>query len=260
MLSYGNKHKKLSEINGPELYDKTIKDVVISFLPDHIDSISDLFGKQYLAIDVKILGAKSEIIDFATIDNIVICPGEKSPRYQFYDKTDCKNSEISLNSKINNTTYSLKDWSKIKLTFRNPSDKFTGETQNRSVEIVLQKYYDFDIDVSFPAGLLIKKADSKGYGNFSGVSMAVLGQYSFYKKDKINQLQPYKIGAGFLALNAFDFSGDQAARDIGAVVLGTLNPVNTDRKLTFSLYLGGGYLFSGKTIFWLIGPGISVQI
>ena len=101
--------------------------------------------------------------------------------------------------------------------------------------------------------------NSSGLGNFSGVSMSVLGEFSFYKKDKINKLQPFKIGAGFLALNTFDFSNDNSSRDLGAVVLGTLSPINTDRKFTFSIYLGGGYLFSAKTMFWLIGPGISVQ-
>jgi hypothetical protein len=259
-LNYGDKHKSLSDISGPELYDKTLKDVVISFQPNKIDSINKLYGKQYLNIDVKVLGKKDEIVDFTTIEDVVVCPGEKSPRYQFYDKSDCKNSEISLNSKITNTTYDLKDWSKIKLTFKNPSDKYTQDAQNKTVEIVLQKHYDFDIDVSFPTGLLIKKMNTSGYGNFGGVSMAIMGQYSFYQKDKINKLKPYKFGAGFLALNAFDFSNDKSSRDIGAVVLGTLNPVNTDKKLSFSIYLGGGYLLSAKTLFWLIGPGINVQI
>jgi len=259
-IRYGDKRKSLSDINGPELYDKTIKDVVISFAPDKIDSLNNLYGKQYFNIDVKILGRKDEIIDYTTIDNMAICPGEKSPRYQFYDKTDCKNGEISLNSKISNTTYSLSDWSKIKLTFKNPSDKYTQDAQSKTIEIILQKHYNFDIDVSFPTGLLIKKMNTSGYGNFGGVSMAIIGQYSFYEKDKINRLKPYKVGAGFLALNAFDLSNDGSSRDIGAVVLGTLNPVNTDRKLSFSIYLGGGYLLSGKTFFWLIGPGISVQL
>jgi len=164
-----------------------------------------------------------------------------------------------LNSKITNTTYSLKDWSKIRLTFKNTADKYPQGAQEKTVEIVLQKHSDFDIDVSFPTGLLIKKMNSSSLGNFGGVSMAVIGQYSFYKKDKINSLEPFKIGAGFLALNAFDFSSSTSSRDLGAVVLGTLNPVNTDRKLSFSIYFGGGYLISAKTLFWLIGPGITVQ-
>jgi hypothetical protein len=257
-INYGNGDKTLSEINGPELYDKTIKDVVISFQPNKIDSIYKLYGKQYLTLEIKVLGKKDEVIDIETIKDIVVCPDDKSPRYQFYDKSDCKNQEISINSKITNTTYNLKDWSKIKLTFKNPSDKYPQGALEKTVEIILQKHYDFDIDVSFPTGLLIKKLNTPGYGNFGGVSMAVIGQYSFYKKDRINSLEPYKIGAGFLALNTFDFSNNNSTRDLGAVVLGTLNPVNTDRKLSFSIYLGGGYLFSAKTIFWLIGPGITV--
>ena len=132
--------------------------------------------------------------------------------------------------------------------------------QSKTIEIVLQKLYSFDINVSFPTGLLIKKANEAGFGNFSGVSMAVLAQYSFYAKDKIAKLEPYTIGAGFIALNAFDFSQTAASsRDMGIVIIGTLNPVNTNRKLTFPIYLGGGYLLSQKKMFWLLGPGISVQ-
>ena len=258
-INYGDGSKTLSEIHGPELYDKTIKDVVVSFQAGKLDSITKLYGKQYLTLEIKILGKKDEIIDDQTIEDIAVCPDEKSPRYQFYDKSDCKNSEISINSKITNSTYSLKDWSKIKLTFKNPSDKYPQGALEKTVEIIVQKHSDFDIDVSFPTGLLIKKMNTPGLGDFGGVSMAVIGQYSFYRKDKINSLEPFKIGAGFLALNAFDFSNNSSSRDLGAVVLGTLNPVNTDRKLSFSIYFGGGYLFSAKTIFWLIGPGITVQ-
>jgi hypothetical protein len=259
-INYGNGSKTLSEIHGPVLYDKTIKDIVVSFQPNVIDSINKLYGKQFFTLEIKVLGKKDEIIDDQTIEDICVSPDEKSPRYQFYDKSDCKNSEISINSKITNTTYSLKDWSKIKLTFKNTTDKYPqGGAQEKTIEIIVQKHVDFDIDVSFPTGLLIKKMNTSGLGDFGGVSMAVIGQYSFYKKDKINSLEPFKIGAGFLALNAFDFSNDKSSRDLGAVVLGTLNPVNTDRKLSFSIYFGGGYLFSAKTAFWLIGPGITVQ-
>ena len=259
-IAYGNRRKAVTDFKGPDLYSKTISDLLISFSPEKIDSLNKLYGKQYLTVDVKILGKKDEVVDYTTIDNIAVCPGENSPRYPFYDRSDCNNAEISLNSKITNNTYDLKDWSKIKLTFQNPADKYSQTAQKKTVEIVLQKPYDFDVDVSFPTGLLIKKMNTPGYGNFGGVSMAVMGQYSFYKKDKIDQLSPFKVGAGFLALNAFDFSQDASSRDIGAVILGTLNPVNTDRKLTFSIYLGGGYLLSAKTVFWLVGPGFNLKI
>jgi hypothetical protein len=258
-ISYGNGLKKVNDIKGPELYDKTIRDVVISFLPDKIDADNKLFGKQYLTIDIKIMGKKGEVIDLATIEDFAVCPGENSPRFPYYGKSDCKNSDISINSKISNTTYELKDWSRIRLTFKNSKDKYTTDPQNKTVEIILQKRYQFDIDVSFPAGLLIKKMDKPGLGNFGGISMAVIAQYSFYDKDKINHVKPYKFGVGFLAINAFNYSKDVTDRDMGAVVVCTLNPLNPDRKLSFPIYLGGGYLLSEKTWFWLIGPGISIQ-
>lgn len=259
LLQFGNRNKHLTEINGPELYDKTIRDVVIAFVNDKIDSENKLYGKQALRIDVKVLGKKGEVIDFTSIDNLMVCPGEKSPRFQYYDKASCSGTEISLNSRINNATYNLKDWSRIQLTFRTPSAQYGSEAQTKTIEIVLQKHYKFDVDVSFPAGLLVKRANTSGFGNFGGVSMAVMGQFSFYERDKINRLRPYKVGAGFLALNAFNFSNDASSRDVGAVVIGSLSPMNTERKLSFSLYLGGGYLLSAKTMFWLIGPGVNVQ-
>jgi hypothetical protein len=258
-VSFGDRRRKVSEIQGPELYDKLIKDVVISFLPDKIDADNKLFGKQYLSIEVRIMGKKGELVEYTTIDDVVINPGENSPRYSFYDKSDSKNGDISLNEKLSNSTYDLKDWSRIKLTFKNSKDHYTHDVQSKTVEIILQKRYSFDIDVSFPAGLLIKKMDKPGFGNFGGVSMAVIAQYSFYDKDKINHLKPYKFGVGFLAMNAFNFSQNASDRDMGVVAIATINPVNTDRKLSFPIYLGGGYLLSEKTWFWLIGPGISVS-
>jgi hypothetical protein len=257
-INYGNSPKRLTDFKGPELYDKTIKDLVISFSPDKIDADNKLYGKQYLTAEIKILGKKGEIVEYTTIDDIVVCPGENSPRYAYYVKTDCKNSDISLNEKISNSTYELKDWSRIKLVIKNTKDKYEQDAQSKSVDIVLQKHYQFDVDVSFPTGLLIKKMNESGIGNFSGVSMAVIAEYSFYDKEKINHLKPYKFGAGFLALNAFNYSSD-ASRDFGIVFLATINPVNTDRKLSFPVYIGGGYLLSHQTFFWLIGPGISVS-
>ena len=258
-ISYGNKVRKVSEINGPELYNKTIKDLVISFARDKIDTENKLYGKQYLSVEIKILGKKGELIDFTTIEDFAVNPSENSPRFQYYSKSDCKNGDISLNSKITNTTYELKDWSRIRLTFKNSKDKFPTDQQSKTVEIIIQKRYQFDIDVSFPAGLLVKKMDKPGFGNLSGISMAVIAQYSFYDKEKINRVKPYKFGAGFLAINAFNYSKDATDRDMGVVFVTTLNPMNPDRKLSFPIYLGGGYLLSEKTWLWLIGPGISIQ-
>jgi hypothetical protein len=256
-IKYNDKNKIVSDIQGPELYDKTLKDLVISFKPEIIDSVIKFYGKQYLDIDVKIFNKNGELTDFATINDVCVCPAENSQRFKFYDRSDCNSSEISLNSKLNSYLSNLKDWSKIRITFKNQKDKYNKEIQTKAIELVLQKQYSFDIDVSFPAGLLIKKADDHSFGNFGGVSLAVIAQYSFYDKDKIAKFKPYRIGAGFIALNAFDFN-QSSNRDMGVVIIGSLTPV-TSRKLSFPIYLGGGYLLSQKKMFWLLGPGISVQ-
>ncbi|MEJ7660337.1 MAG: hypothetical protein WKG07_12335 [Hymenobacter sp.] len=105
------------------------------------------------------------------------------------------------------------------------------------VDLVLSRRASFDIDVSFPAGLLTKNENGE-YGSFSGISIATLAQLSFYSPGRINHLRPYKIGAGFVALNAFNLSQNATDRDLGVVVLGSVTPLHTGR-LTFPLYLGG---------------------
>ena len=87
-----------------------------------------------------------------------------------------------------------------------------------------------------------------------------MGQFSFYDPEKIAKLRPYKIGAGFLALNAFNFSSGDVNRDVGLVIIGSIYPVNREAKLSFPLYVGFGYLLKAQQPFFLIGPGISVQL
>ncbi|MGI4967701.1 MAG: hypothetical protein ACRYGH_02030, partial [Janthinobacterium lividum] len=130
----------------------------------------------------------------------------------------------------------------------------------QQVELVLRRHVNFDINVSFPAGLLTKVSGQEGYGSFSGISLATLAQLSFYAPDRINRQRPYRIGAGFVALNAFNLSQTATGRDLGIVLLGSVTPVRTGARLTFPLYLGGGYLLSAGKPFFLLGPGIGVTL
>jgi hypothetical protein len=88
----------------------------------------------------------------------------------------------------------------------------------------------------------------------------MIAQFSFYHHEKFAKYRPYKIGAGFLALNAFNFSDNADNRDVGLVILGSLYPTTRDVKLTFPLYVGGGYLLKDQKWFFLIGPGIRVKL
>jgi hypothetical protein len=90
--------------------------------------------------------------------------------------------------------------------------------------------------------------------------MAMIAQFSFYQKNRINRLQPFKVGAGFLALDAFNFSENDDNRDLAIVILGSLYPTRKDKKLTFPLYFGGGYKLNAEEFFFLIGPGIRISL
>jgi len=86
----------------------------------------------------------------------------------------------------------------------------------------------------------------------------MLAQFSFYQRNEIQKLRPFKIGAGFLAKNAFNFN-ENAERDLGIVVLGSVYPTKKNRKFSFPLYAGMGYFLNESKFFFLIGPGISIN-
>ena len=87
----------------------------------------------------------------------------------------------------------------------------------------------------------------------------MIAQMSFYQPGRIAKYRPYKLGAGFIAIDAFNFT-ESNSRDVGLVVIGSLYPTSSDNKLTFPLYAGFGYLLSEQKPFFLIGPGIRVRL
>ncbi|MEJ5265868.1 MAG: hypothetical protein WHT29_11180 [Bacteroidales bacterium] len=257
-INYGTGFKAVKDFTGPELYEKTLKDIMIQFDPDKIDESDKFYGKQYVQITVKITGSNGTLIQLENLPMVVVCPGDKSVRHAFYDQQDCWNDEISLNNFLDKKTYDFDDWTKIRLSFKHVKEKYTDVPQEKVVEIILQRKVKFDIDVSFPS-LLTKIVNQEGWQNGLAVSMAMIAQLSFYQKDKIARFMPYKIGVGFLALNAFNFSNNNNARDLGIVILGSVYPTRRDTKLSFPLYIGGGYLLNTESWFWVFGPGIRVS-
>jgi hypothetical protein len=260
-VAYGDNARPLTRIDGPILHDGTIRDVVFQFNPNEIDKGEQFFGKQFLSFEVRTLNSKGELMELRNVENVVICPGESSLRYAFYADKQCRTDPLSLNSLLGRKTYDLDDWSRIVVTVKHQAAQYGEPGYTQTVEVVLKRRYKFDIDVSFPAGLLTRRQGQEGYGNFGGISLATLAQLSFYSPDKINRLRPYKIGAGFVALNAFNLSQNSTSeRDLGVVILGSVYPTRRDAKFTFPLYLGGGYLLSAGKWFYLLGPGIGVRL
>ena len=260
MLNYGEVPRKVSSLfDGPTFYNHTIRDIVFNFNSNLIDSETRLYGKQYLDFDIRITNSRNELIDQRVI-NVVVCPGENSPRYAFYTDKECFSGDLSLNNYIGRKTYDLDDWSRVLITIRHNKDRHGEDALTKKIDLILRKKTRFDVDVSFPGGLLIKKVSEKGYADFGGISMAMIAQISFYHPEKIARYRPYKVGVGFLAMNAFSFNEKNTNRDVGAVVLGSIYPTRRDVKLTFPLFLGGGYFLTQEKWFYLLGPGIRLQL
>ena len=71
---------------------------------------------------------------------------------------------------------------------------------------------------------------------------------------------PYKIGAGFVALDAFNLGSSGTGRDLGVVILGSVCPTRREAKFTFPLYLRGGFLLGTQKWFYMVGPGTGVRL
>jgi hypothetical protein len=259
-IRLGLQRYQLNELAKPIFYDKSLADVLISFDPKKIDVVDGLHGKQYLKLKIKISNKNGALIELQEIENIVICPASNSPRFKFYNEKDCRYEDLNLNEVINSKTYDLPEWATIDLEFSHQKDKHGGEGFTKKVRVYLERKINYNIDVSFPAGLLILKAGENDFSNFGGISFAMMAQMSFYHPRKVAKLQPFKLGAGFIALDAFNFSENSDNRDVGLVFLGSLYPTSSENRLSFPIYAGYGYLLKQKKGFFLIGPGIRVRL
>ncbi|KOY87238.1 hypothetical protein AD998_14720 [bacterium 336/3] len=258
-INYGAGKTLVTDLPQTVLHPHIIRDIEISFNPEKIDDNNKLFGKQYVSVDVTVFNAKGDLVEIKRINNILVCPADNSPRAAFYIDKQCNRTPISLNTILGRKTYDLDGWSKIEIVFSHDKDKYGGDGFVKKLELILQRKTRFDTEVSFPGGLLIKRADQANFNPFGGISLAIVQQLSFYHPEKINRYRPYKVGIGILANNAFNFSANAANRDIGVVVIGSLYPTRKDVKLSFPLYAGMGYFLSAKAWFFLIGPGIFVS-
>lgn len=261
-VNYGEGIKKVTseQFDKAVFYSESIKDVTLIFDVDSIDREDKLFGKQYLEIEARIINSKNELVDIQTIDDIVVCPGESSPRNEFYELDECSGNTINLNEYLLRKTYNMDDFSQVVITIKHRESKYKEIPRKRKVSVFAERNSVIDLQVSFPAGLLVKSFSESGIGNLTGISLSVLAQLSFYDDKRIGEKKPFKIGAGFIAFNTFNFSNDpDIDRDIGLVIMGSVEPVRTKRSFSFPIYTGFGYKLSADDFFFIFGPGIQIQ-
>jgi hypothetical protein len=260
VIEYGGAPVRANEVTQPILKRGTIGNINLRFDGYLIDDVSELFGKQYLEVEIRVIDNRNILIEKQIIDNIEVCPGDGSPRFFAYSSSNgCMNPPLSINDVLSNKTHSLDNWAKIELIIKHRKDFYGGKGYVERIEIIKEKLVTFDVDLSIPAGLLIKKVGVNGFPGLSGISLSMLAQFSFYQKGEIQRLRPYKIGGGFLAMNAFNFNPD-AERDLGIVILGSVYPTRKERRFSFPLYAGFGYFLNEDRFFYLIGPGLRINL
>ncbi len=259
-LEMGSERHIVGNIERPIYFEGNLTDLVIAFDRSMIDQNKDINGKQFLDIKVKVSNKEGNLIELYEFKDVVVCPDATSIRSAHYKDPNCISNGLNLNNYLSKKTYDLEEWSRIELQISHVKDKYSQQIESKKILVYLKRDYNFDIDVSFPGGLLILKAKEGDFTNFSGVSFAMIGQFSFYQKGKIAKYRPYKVGAGFIAIDAFNFAESSKNRDVGLVVIGSIYPSGSaNRKLTFPLYAGFGYLMREEKFFSLVGPGIRVR-
>ncbi|MCC5919176.1 MAG: hypothetical protein LAT68_00345 [Cyclobacteriaceae bacterium] len=259
-VNYGKGPKMANTLDQPILYSNTIRDVTFSFDRHKIDRGDRLFGRQFVKIKVRIEDKNRRLIEMRDLGVIEICPAESSPRHAFYRESGCQMDDLRLNSFLSRKTHSLEEWARIEIEIEHDKDRHGNEGYKQRIVIHNQRTTTFDVEVTFPAGLLIQRLGEGSIDPLGGISLAMLGQFTFYHPNEIQRERPFKIGGGFLAQNAFNFGTDEAInRDLGLIILGSVYPVRTGRKLSFPLYAGAGYFLQAGQFFFVVGPGIRVQ-
>lgn len=258
-VNYGTGKLPLEDINQPILYPHTINDIVIDFDRSKIDRDQNLYGSQHIRIRVRMEDKNGILIENTILGSFMICPDESSPRFAFYTKSGCRLEEIRVNDFMNRKTHVVSEWGKIEIFIEHVSTSYATEGYTKRVTIYHEKRTSFDVDVSVPAGLFVQRlGKDEPIASLTGISFAMIAQFSFYRKGEIQKLLPIKAGVGFLAQNAFNFNPN-AERDLGIIALVSVYPIRGTNRISFPLYGGGGYFLQENKFFALIGPGIRIS-
>jgi hypothetical protein len=181
-------------------------------------------------------------------------------RRNFYDQRTCFNGVVNLNDLLLRKTYDLDPFSQVIVTVNHTPTRYNTNGFSRKATFVMERVYNYDIQISFPAGLLVKNFGEQNVGNLSGISTAAIAQWSWYDPDHVGKFKPFKAGVGFIAFNAFNFNNSaNIERDVGIVALGSFEPVKANRKIALPLYFGVGYKLNKNDLFVLLGPGLQVR-
>jgi hypothetical protein len=226
-LGYGhNASTKLNKVSNTIVARSVITDFMLSFDNADIDSKSKLYGKQYLDIDVRLLGKKGEIVELRSLKNQLVCPDETSPRGGFYKDKSCLSEGINLNTILSNKTINMEPMSTVQLDIRQAEGKYSEPVFAKRVEVVYQPKVLFDIDLSLPAGMMIQNL---------GKSQSEKDAEASYNVEMGNYSKAYGEYVG--ALNAYTAAVERG--EAPSAVPPQPTPPEKPKKASFTDNLGG---------------------
>lgn len=290
---------------------QTLRNIRFDFDNKIIDQGNDLYGKQYLDFDIQYFGAKGELIEFQKMSNYVVFPDQKSTRGKYYEgNTPETPKPISVDELFHYKMRNLEDYSKILITVSNSPNRYKEVSKPKEIEIVIQRPWRFDIDVSLPAGLMVQnlgqtKSEIEAHGkwtkdmsnwqekvdkgeifitgqnektnaltyniappaepkkanfkdNIGNISVAVIGQISFPEPNRVGRVYPWRVGVGFLVLNALNLASTTPA-DLALIAVASVYPLRSSKLFNLPIHIGVGYRVNERIPFVMISPGISVR-
>ncbi|MDR3235413.1 MAG: hypothetical protein LBT48_01630 [Prevotellaceae bacterium] len=200
-LNYGDfKSVKLNKANNVILARSVMNKFILSFNRSVIDSSRlVLYGKQYLDVELRVLGSKGEIIELQSLKNILVSPDETSPRGAFYTDRNSLKEDLNINNFLSNKTEALdRNFGKIQLTVKQSADKYTDPVFEKHIEVVYQPKVIFDIDLSFPGGMLIQNlGESQTERDAKSLYNEAKAEYDVNAKNYADALEQWKTNPGY---------------------------------------------------------------
>lgn len=249
----------LSHKRKENFFSEDLSQTKLAFLPDSIDRPGRLMGLQYLRVEVVLKDPEQRILMRKLLTDVCICPSDSSPRGSLYDRKDCRKHPISIRKLFSYDWEQLPPWSRLQFTVAHLDDKYQAAGQVSSWEVIYKQKVRVEVALGFPVGLAFKRFDGTETQTFDGVHTALMAQFDWYQKGKINSLRPFRLGVGFMAMETFPFDGDPQ-QDFGVGALLSLYPTRRDQRISLPIYLGGGYGIQRNTWFFLVGPGLSIRL
>jgi len=234
----------------------SLSDIEVLFDRDMIEKAGDLYGPQHLEVSISLWDAEGRQLEEEKSTQIIILPGEASPRHGRYQVSDAFEGTLSLKSLLNMPLDELPGWARIRVRIAHQNRVYPEGGQDKEVEFVLARKVYLAAEVSFPMAIIMNRFGS-GSEVLNSLNFGAFLQMGLYRDQLIRQPTSIRLHLGVLSTDVLPFRGD-GMRDLGVATFMSILPLDATQRWNIPIYLGGGYLTQAKTGFFFMGPGVSM--